>query len=120
MSIDNECRAIPKVHSLSDEQKKLCDIVYSNGMHPFTDTDENARYLVKTGVLIVVCDHLQFAAPLISRSFFLQYYGSEDRAETAPSSLYEFIVKIFRAICEQSGKILRKNLGFGFDGNLLE
>ena len=129
-SINEDCRAIPKVKSSSDkqndEQKKLkslwglCDLVYSNGMYPFNEHDKNAQYLVKTGVLVVVDSHLHFAAPLISRSFFLQYYGSDERAEFAPSSLYEFIVKIFRAMCEQSGEILRKNLGFGTDGNLLE
>jgi len=47
-SIDNECRAIPKDRSLSDEQKKICSIVHSNGMYPFTDTDENILHLVKT------------------------------------------------------------------------
>ncbi|CAG8702902.1 11100_t:CDS:2, partial [Funneliformis mosseae] len=95
-SIDNECHAIPKVCSFSGEQKKLCDVIYSNGMYPFINTDENIWYLVKTGVLIIVDSHLQFTAPLISQLFFLQYYRSEDHAETAPSSLYEFIVKIFR------------------------
>jgi hypothetical protein len=112
-SINEDCRAIPKVKSFSDEQKKsweMCDKVYSNGMYPFKDSDKNAQYLIKTGVLIVFDSHLRFAAPLISRSFFLQYYESEDHADIAPSSLYEFIVKIFRAMCKQGGENLRKNL----------
>ena len=89
-------------------------------MYTFTDTDDNVLYLIKIGILIIVDDYLKFAAPLISRSFFLQHYGSDDRSDTTPSSLYEFIEKIFKVMCKQSGKILRKNLGFGNNGKLLE
>jgi len=81
----------------------------------------NIQYLVKSGTLVVDNGCLNFSAPLISRSFFQQNYGSENIAETTPSSLYHFIVKIFTAMCAgPSGRILRENLVFGTNGNLLE
>ncbi|CAB4443258.1 unnamed protein product [Rhizophagus irregularis] len=80
---------------------KLCEDTYINGKVPFSinNLDPDASYLVKTG----------------------QYYGVEDSVDIAPTDLYHFIVKVFTAMCnENSGKILREMLGFGYDGRILE
>ncbi|RGB35065.1 hypothetical protein C1646_742447 [Rhizophagus diaphanus] len=61
------------------------------------------------------------AAPLLKRSFFQQNYGVHNSAETTPTDLHHFIVKIFTAMCnELNGKILRDMLGFGSDRRILE
>src|ERR1043166_8360585 len=59
-SVNETCRGIPKVDNEHKELWKLCDEVYSNKIHPFEDSDKNAQYLVKTGVLIVVDGYLRF------------------------------------------------------------
>ncbi|RGB40290.1 hypothetical protein C1646_800026 [Rhizophagus diaphanus] len=85
--------------------------------------DEDAVYLVKTGVLMVVEDnsYLTFAAPLLKRAFFQQNYGVNSSIDIIPTDLYQFIVKIFTAMCNKlSGNILRETLGFGSEGRLLE
>ncbi|CAB5187375.1 unnamed protein product [Rhizophagus irregularis] len=91
---------------------------------PFSinNPDPDASYLVKTGVLAVVDDiYLTFAAPLLRRSFFQQNYGVENSVDITPIDLYQFIVKVFTAMRnENSGKILRETLGFGYDGRILE
>ncbi|GES73587.1 heat shock protein Hsp70 family protein [Rhizophagus clarus] len=98
LSIYANCRAVPKVSSLSDPQR------------------------VKSGILIFKNDnHLTFAAPLLKRSFFQQNYGSTNSTDTTPTDLHHFIEKIFTAMCNEiSGGILRNTLGFGSDGRLLE
>ncbi|GBC21822.1 crinkler (CRN) family protein [Rhizophagus irregularis DAOM 181602=DAOM 197198] len=126
-SIYTNVRAVPNVQSLKkngDGKLKLCEDTYINGKVPFSinNMDPDASYLVKTGVLAVMDDkYLTFAAPLLRRSFFQQYYGIEDSVDIAPADLYHFIVKVFTAMCnENSGKILRETLGFGYDGRILE
>ncbi|PKC05468.1 hypothetical protein RhiirA5_361272 [Rhizophagus irregularis] len=49
------------------------------------------------------------------RSFIYQNYGNETIAENNPTSLYEFIVKVFTAMCLESKELLQKSLGFGFE-----
>jgi hypothetical protein len=122
LSIYNDCRAVPNVKSLNRKQLELCEEAYLKGKTSFSD-DEDAVYLVKTGILMVVEDnrYLTFAAPLLKRSFFQQNYGVDDSIDITPTDLYQFIVKIFTAMCnELSGKILRETLGFGSDGRILE
>jgi hypothetical protein len=121
-SIYTNCRAVPKVSALSDRQIKICEDVYLNEKIPYEDHDKDAEYLVKSGILIIVdIYNIAFAAPLLKRSFFQQNYGVHGSAETTPTDLHNFIVKIFTAMCnELSGKILRDTLGFGSDGRILE
>src|SRR4051812_36472468 len=64
--------------------------------------------------------YLTFAAPLLKRSFFQQMYGTEDIAVVIPTDLYDFIVRIFTAMCNESKKILRGTLEHGSDGRILE
>ncbi|RHZ65020.1 hypothetical protein Glove_319g150 [Diversispora epigaea] len=117
----DECRASPRIKDLSDEQLKICEDVYLNGKFIFRSLNMGMERLVKSGILVVDGGYLYFSAPLISRSFFQQYYGSHKSAEIAPLSLYHFIVKIFTAMCNGlSGKILRETLRYGTDGSLLE
>jgi hypothetical protein len=79
-------------------------------------------YLVRSGILVIKDNNnLTFAAPLFRRSFFQQNYGIVNNTESTPSDLYHFIVKIFTAMCNKLSKdILRKTLGFGSDGRILE
>ncbi|CAG8645387.1 8356_t:CDS:2, partial [Acaulospora morrowiae] len=121
-SIYNNCRAVPKVSALSNEQISLCEDVYLNEKFFYPDSDENAMYLVRSGILIIEdCIYLSFAAPLLKRSFFQQNYGVQNSTDSTPTDLHHFIVKIFTVICnELSGKILRDTLGFGSDGRILE
>ncbi|RHZ84668.1 hypothetical protein Glove_78g162 [Diversispora epigaea] len=120
LTID-ECRASPMVRSFSAEHLQICESVYLNGKILFRPSNTSIRQLVKSGVLVANDGNLYFSAPLIMRSFFQQCYGSHNSTEITPSSLYHFIVKTFTAICNgQSGKILKKILGFGTDGFLLE
>ncbi|CAI2169618.1 7253_t:CDS:2 [Funneliformis geosporum] len=121
-SIYSGCRAVPDVKSINSKQLALCEETYLKGKTSFSD-DEDAVHLVKTGVLMVVEDnmYLTFAAPLLKRSFFQQMYGTEDIAVVTPTDLYDFIVRIFTAMCnELSKKILRETLGHGSDGRILE
>ncbi|CAB5291204.1 unnamed protein product [Rhizophagus irregularis] len=55
ISIYNNCRAVPNVKSLNRKQLELCEETYLKGKTSFSD-DEDAVYLVKTGVLMVVED----------------------------------------------------------------
>ncbi|CAG8671328.1 10129_t:CDS:1, partial [Paraglomus occultum] len=117
----DRCRASPKVKSLSSEQLKICEMVYTFGEVPFNAYNTSMLRLIKSGILVIDHERLFFSAPLIERSFFQQCYGSHNTSETTPESLYHFIVRIFTAMCDgPSGKILREALGFGTDGNLLE
>jgi hypothetical protein len=45
---------------------------------------------------------LQFSAPIVMRLFIYQNYGNETIAENNLTSLYEFIVKVFTAMCLES------------------
>ncbi|CAB4441285.1 unnamed protein product [Rhizophagus irregularis] len=122
LSIYNNCRAVPNVKSLNRKQLELCEETYLKGKTPFSD-DEDAVYLVKTGVLMVVEDngYLTFAAPLLKRAFFQQNYGVSSSSNIIPTDLYQFIVKVFTAMCNKlSGNILRETLGFGSEGRILE
>ncbi|CAB4475965.1 hypothetical protein RhiirA1_495218 [Rhizophagus irregularis] len=103
ISIYNNCRAVPNVKSLNRKQLELCEETYLKGKTSFSD-DEDAVYLVKTGVLMVVKDDR------VSNS-----------TDIIPTDLYQFIVKIFTAMYnEQSGNILRKTLRVGSEGRILE
>ncbi|RGB43525.1 hypothetical protein C1646_737945 [Rhizophagus diaphanus] len=120
-SIYTNCRAVPKVSALSDKQKKICENVYLNDKILYKDDDKDAEYLIRSGILIIVDIYITFAAPLLKRSFFQQNYGVHNSAETTPTDLHHFIVKIFTAMCnELSGKILRDTLGFGPNGRIME
>ncbi|PKY49591.1 hypothetical protein RhiirA4_528156 [Rhizophagus irregularis] len=122
LSIYNNCRAVPNVKSLNRKQLELCEETYLKGKTSFSD-DEDAMYLVKTGVLMVVEDnrYLTFAAPLFKRAFFQQNYGVNNSTDITPTDLYQFIVKIFTAICnKQNRNILRKMLGVGSEKRILE
>ncbi|CAB5379351.1 unnamed protein product [Rhizophagus irregularis] len=122
ISIYNNCRAVPNVKSLNRKQLELCEEAYLKGKTSFSN-DEDAVYLVKTGVLIVVEDnrYLTFAAPLLKRAFFQQYYGVSNSTDNIPTDLYQFIVKIFTAMYnKQSGNILRKMLRVGSEERILE
>src|SRR5581483_3607114 len=121
-SIYANCRAVPDVDSLNKEQIKLCEEAYLKGIISYSDKDENAVSLIKSGVLMVVNDlYLTFAAPILKRSFFQQNYGTVNSAEVTPTDLYDFIVKTFTAMCNDlTKKILRETLGFGTDGRILE
>ena len=117
----NNCRAVPKLDKFSEMQKKICESVHLNGSTLFLDNDDNHKYLIRTGVFVVNnLGHLCFSAPLIERSFFQQHYGSKIRASSTPGSLYEFIVKTFTIICNESNEILKYSLGAGADKTLLE
>ena len=117
----NNCRAVPKLDKFSETQKKICERVHLNGSTRFLDKDDNHKYLIRTGVCVVHnLENLCFSAPLIERSFFQQHYGSEIRASSTPGSLYEFIVKTFTIICNESNEILKYSLGAGADKTLLE
>ncbi|CAG8517523.1 19779_t:CDS:1, partial [Rhizophagus irregularis] len=61
---------------------------YLKGKTSFSD-DEDAVYLVKTGILMVVEDnrYLTFAAPLFKRSFFQQNYGVGSSIDITPTDL---------------------------------
>ncbi|GES91231.1 crinkler (CRN) family protein [Rhizophagus clarus] len=122
LSIYANCRAVPKVSSLSDPQRGICEKIYLNGEVKYEDSNDDMVYLVKSGILIIKNDsHLTFAAPLLKRSFFQQNYGSTNSTDTTPTDLHHFIKKIFTAMCNEiSGDILRNTLGFGSDGRLLE
>ncbi|CAB4438790.1 unnamed protein product [Rhizophagus irregularis] len=120
-SIYTNCRAVPKVSALFDRQKKICEDVCLNEKILYIDDDKDAEYLVRSGILIIVDTYITFAAPLLKRLFFQQNYGVHNSAETTPTDLHHFIVKIFAAMCnELSGKILRDTLGFESDGRILE
>ncbi|CAB4419098.1 unnamed protein product [Rhizophagus irregularis] len=121
LSIYSNCRAVPNVKSLNWKQLELCEETYLKGKTSFSD-DEDTIYLVKTGVLMVVDNkYLTFAAPLFKREFFQQNYGVSSSIDITFTDLYQFIVKIFTAMCnEQNGNILRETLGFGSDGRILE
>ncbi|CAB4441696.1 unnamed protein product [Rhizophagus irregularis] len=121
LSIYTNCRAVPKVSALFDGQKKICEDVCLKEKILYRDGDKDAEYLVSSGILIIVGTYITFAAPLHKRLFFQQNYGVHNSAETTPTDLHHFIVKIFTAMCnELSGKILRDMLGFGSDGRILE
>jgi hypothetical protein len=79
-------------------------------------------YLVKSGILIFNNNNnLTFAAPLLKRSFFQQYYGVQSSTDSTPRDLHHFIVKLFTVMCnELSGKILRGTFGSGSDERILE
>jgi hypothetical protein len=119
----DDCRAAPKLSKLSDNQLKICQDVCLKGKIGFNDSVDN-KYLIRSGVLVItVIEHqryLQFAAPLIERSFFQQYYGKETRSMSTPKSLYDFIVKVFKAMSVESVEILNDSLGIGKDKILLE
>jgi hypothetical protein len=105
----DDCRATPKLSNLSDEQIKKCQEVYFKGKIKFSESDDINKYLIESGLSVVVIDnekYLCFAAPLIEQSFFQQYYGKEICAESTPNSLYEFIVKIFTIMCKKNRGIL--------------
>ena len=117
----NSCRAAPKLDRFNETQKKMCECVYLNKSTVFLENDDNHKYLVKTGIFIVNnLGFLCFSAPLIERSFFQQYYGSEKHSSSTPCSLYDFIVKTFTIICNESNEILKYSLGAGEDKTLLE
>ncbi|CAB5386898.1 unnamed protein product [Rhizophagus irregularis] len=119
----NNCRATPKFDKLSRKRQKICESVYLNGSIIFSANCDN-EYLVKYGVFVdnVIdnIDRLCFAAPLLERSFFQQYYESKIRASSTPDSLYEFIVKTITIICNESSEILKYSLGYGNNKILLE
>ncbi|CAG8628921.1 16400_t:CDS:2 [Funneliformis caledonium] len=124
-SIYNNCRAVPKVSALSNEQISLCEDIYLKGKIRYVDSNEDSVYLVKSGIFIIKNDidgtYLTFVAPLLKRSFFQQNYGVHNSTDNTPTDLYHFIVKIFTAMCNKlSREILRKTLGFGSDGRILE
>ncbi|CAB4446927.1 unnamed protein product [Rhizophagus irregularis] len=124
-SIYNNCRAVPNVFALSNEQIKLCEDIYLKGKIRYVDSNEDSVYLVKSGISIIKNDidgtYLTFVAPLLKRSFFQQNYGVHNSTDSTPTDLYHFIVKIFTAMCNKlSREILRKMLGFGSDGRILE
>ncbi|CAB4435487.1 unnamed protein product [Rhizophagus irregularis] len=122
-SIYSDCRAVPDIDSLNKKQKELCQVTWEKGKIPYSDNNKDAVDLIKSGVLMVVDNYyLTFAAPLLKRSFFQQFYGSEDIAEDTPENLYEYIVKVFTAMCNDkiSNKILKNTLGYGTDGRILE
>ncbi|RGB29767.1 hypothetical protein C1646_672200 [Rhizophagus diaphanus] len=108
---------------LSRKQQKICESVYLNGSIIFSVNCDN-EYLVKYGVFVInVIDNIErlyFAVPLIERSFFQQYYWSEMCASSTPDSLYEFIVKTFTVICNESSEFLKYLLGYRNDNMLLE
>ncbi len=96
-SIYINCRAVPNVKSLMKDDKKdngkkleLCEEAYLKGKVPYSDNDEDAEYLIKTGILVVVDDsYLTFAAPLLKRSFFQQNYGVDNSTDITPTDLCE-------------------------------
>uniref|UniRef100_U9TXP5 Crinkler effector protein N-terminal domain-containing protein n=1 Tax=Rhizophagus irregularis (strain DAOM 181602 / DAOM 197198 / MUCL 43194) TaxID=747089 RepID=U9TXP5_RHIID len=121
-SIYANCRAVPKVSSLSDPQRGICKNIYLNEEVEYEDSNDDMVYLVKSGILIFKNNsNLTFAAPLLKRLFFQQNYGFTNSTDTTPTDLHHFIKKIFTAMCNEiSGDILRNTLGFGSDGRLLE
>ncbi|PKC52478.1 hypothetical protein RhiirA1_515182, partial [Rhizophagus irregularis] len=124
-SIYSNCRTLPKVSALSNEQIKLCEDIYLKGKIRYVDSNEDSVYLVKSGISIIKNDidgtYLTFVAPLLKRSFFQQNYGVHNSTDSTPTDLYHFIVKIFTAMCNKlSREILRKTLGFGSNGRILE
>ncbi|PKY48518.1 hypothetical protein RhiirA4_464139 [Rhizophagus irregularis] len=56
LSIYNNCYAVPYIKSLNRKQLELCEETYLKEKASFSD-DEDAIYLVKTGVLMVVKDN---------------------------------------------------------------
>ncbi|GET61875.1 hypothetical protein RhiirA5_420038 [Rhizophagus irregularis] len=77
-----QCRKIPS--NLIETIRET----YLKGKTSFSD-DEDAVYLVKTGILMVVEDnrYLTFAAPLFKRSFFQQNYGVGSSIDITPTDL---------------------------------
>ncbi|RIB03013.1 hypothetical protein C2G38_2142270 [Gigaspora rosea] len=57
---------------------------------------------------------LRFSAPLIM-PFLMQYYGNETPSVIVPTSLFDFIVKVFTAMSLESKELL--HLGFELDEN---
>ncbi|CAB5393752.1 unnamed protein product [Rhizophagus irregularis] len=112
-SIYANCRAVPKVSSLSDPQRGICKNIYLNEEVEYEDSNDDMVYLVKSGILIFKNNsNLTFAAPLLKRSFFQQNYGFTNSTDTTPTDLHHFIEKIFTAMCNEiSGDILRNTLG---------
>jgi hypothetical protein len=78
--------------------------------------------LIKSGILLTDNMYLTFVAPLLKRLFFQQHYGFHNSSNSTPKDLHDFIVRIFINMCndQQSLKILRNTLGFGFDGRILK
>lgn len=103
--------------------EKICQDVCLKGKIRFTDSDDN-KYLINSGILVIVViknqSYLQFAAPLIERSFLQQCYGESAAAVSTPDSLYDFIKRIFIIMSEESGKILNGVRGTGKNKRLLE
>ncbi|CAG8569538.1 11243_t:CDS:1, partial [Diversispora eburnea] len=60
-----------------------------------------------------------YSAPLITRSFLMQYYGNKTPSVTIPTSLFDFIVKVFTAMSLESKELLQKSLGFGLKENVI-
>ena len=117
----NNCRAAPKLNKFTETQKKLCEHVYFRESMLFLQYDDDHKNLTKTGIFVVIDDdRVGFSAPLIERSFFQQRYESKTRASSTPNSLYEFIVRIFTIICNESDEILKYSLGTEANEKLLE
>jgi hypothetical protein len=93
-SIYNNCRAVPKVSELSNEQINLCKEIYLRGKIRYIDSDEDSAYLVKSGIIVIKNDdidgtYLTFVAPLLERSFFQQNYGVQNSTDSIPTDLYQ-------------------------------
>ncbi|CAB4419623.1 unnamed protein product [Rhizophagus irregularis] len=96
-SIYANCRAVPKVSSLSDPQRGICENIYLNEEVEYKDSNDDmvGHFFSKITDLPIVLILLP--------------------------DLHHFIEKIFTAMCNEiSGDILRNTLGFGSDGRLLE
>ncbi|GES76147.1 P-loop containing nucleoside triphosphate hydrolase [Rhizophagus clarus] len=112
----NNRRALPKFKILSNEEIKLCENVLLNKKYPYQSNDTNALNLIKSGILVIDKKYsLQFSSPILMRSFIYQNYGNEIRAKTVLTTLYDFIVKVFKAMCLESKELLQNSLGFRFE-----
>ncbi|PKY49647.1 hypothetical protein RhiirA4_528264 [Rhizophagus irregularis] len=100
-SIYANCRAVPKVSSLSDPQRGICENIYLNEEVEYEDSNDD-MHLFLSGHFFSKITDLPIVLILLP-------------------DLHHFIEKIFTAMCNEiSGDILRNTLGFGSDGRILE
>ena len=107
---------------MTDEEKKLADFILFHPKPIRSNNIPNHGRLIKTNFLVDTQKDrneqvLDFAAPLL-RAIYIHYrLGSTMHASSPPEDFHDFLIKVFAAM---NPMVLRKSLGIGTDGRLLE
>jgi len=117
IAIGNEARACKALYHLTDEEAKVCDMVFHGVSSRIPLQSREALRLLKTGLLSVQNEQLDFTAPYLRVLYLQQRYGSSLRAKKPPEDFKAFLKGTFTIM---DANTIRNSSSVGTDGRILE